>query len=156
MWSYCLAGVLAGLLVASWNSFKDSPWEGFSWLKFIRSPIFGAISGLFLFLLIEVYGLPRVERFGFLILAIVALERVLGEAYKGFFRRKHHVEYEKGFEFYRLRFLKRNYPLRIIGGLVFVAFGWWLFISSSFWMFRAFSRLPMLVYAAFVGASEGY
>ena len=32
---HLLAGVFGGLLAANWNAFKDSPWEGFKYIKYI-------------------------------------------------------------------------------------------------------------------------
>lgn len=43
-----LAGGIAGLLVALGGAIKDSPHEGFSWVKFIRSPIIGAVEAPFI------------------------------------------------------------------------------------------------------------
>jgi hypothetical protein len=38
-------GFIAGLHISTWGMFKDSPHEGFSWPRYFRSPIVGAIMG---------------------------------------------------------------------------------------------------------------
>ncbi len=38
-------GFVAGLHTSTWGMFKDSPHEGFSWPRYFRSPIVGAIMG---------------------------------------------------------------------------------------------------------------
>ncbi len=40
-----IIGGLAGLHVSTWGMFKDSPHEGFGWVKFFRSTIVGAVVG---------------------------------------------------------------------------------------------------------------
>lgn len=155
MVSYGISGILAGLLASCWNSFKDSPWEGFSFIKFIRSPILGLIAGMIFYYLTYTYNLPPIHKFGFLVLSLVTFERIFGEAYKGFFRKIHHVEFIKGFKFYHVEIIGKNYLLRIVSGISFIIFGWWLFISLSFYLFKTFFGLGLYTYSLIVGLVGG-
>jgi len=71
-----IVGLTSGLLVASGGGAKDSPSEGFEKDKFLRSPIVGAIGGIFL---ITLTATPDV-----LLLACVGFDRVILEGYKTF------------------------------------------------------------------------
>lgn len=65
-----------GFLVAFGGAFKDAPFEGFNFKKFLRSPLFGAIAGGLLYLLF-----PAGDSFMFA-LAVFGGERVLSETWK--------------------------------------------------------------------------
>jgi len=41
-----LIGAVAGLIVSSWQGYKDPPWEGFFFKKFLRSILVGAAAGI--------------------------------------------------------------------------------------------------------------
>lgn len=75
-----VAGFIGGTLNAIGGALKDSQFEGFKFLKFIRSPIVGIIGGL---ILVNFSSKPF-----FLILAITGFERVVVELYKTFVRRQ--------------------------------------------------------------------
>ena len=87
-------GAVAGLVVSSWQGFKDPPWEGFFIRKFMRSILIGGAAGS-LFFFADAAGIYAIDNPGVLAFAVVAVERVVGEAYKGFFRKGAHAEYCK-------------------------------------------------------------
>lgn len=74
-----MVGALGGSLSAIGGAIKDAQFEGFKPLKFIRSPIVGAVGG---FVLYSYTSQPLV-----LLVASVGFERVVVEFYKTFFRR---------------------------------------------------------------------
>jgi hypothetical protein len=80
-------GLLGGLIVSSWQGFKDPPWEGFSGLKFVRSPLIAAVAG------VAISIVRPADNPGVLVLAALAVERLAGEVYKGFLRPGFHAEY---------------------------------------------------------------
>jgi hypothetical protein len=118
-------GAVAGLIVSSWQGFKDPPWEGFFWGKFFRSILVGATAG-FCFSSAGRIGLLYIDNPGILAFAIVAVERVIGEAYKGFFRRGAHAEYFKLLR--RIHIPGEIHSVKVIAGIGF--------IIASFWLFR--------------------
>jgi len=75
----------SGLIVSSWQGFKDPPWEGFFIGKFLWSILVGAGAGAALWLA-DNRGVLLIDNPGVFAFAVVAVERVVGEAYKGFFR----------------------------------------------------------------------
>jgi hypothetical protein len=92
--AYLLIGATAGLIVSSWQGFKDPPWEGFFLSKFLRSILVGSGAAFALYVA-DLRGATVVDNLGVMAFAIVAIERVAGEAYKGFLRRGAHPEYYK-------------------------------------------------------------
>ncbi len=114
---YLVIGAVAGLIVSSWQGFKDPPWEGFFPGKFARSIVVGAGAGVVL-LFAASRGLLRIDNLGVMAFAIVAVERVVGETYKGFLRRGAHPEYHKLLA--RLRVPAHRYAVKLALGLGFV------------------------------------
>ena len=89
---FILLGITAGSIAASINSFKDAPYENFSWLKFFRSFVLGSLVGLLYYYFYQ-KGLVVFENLGILLLAMIPAERVSAEMYKGFIKTSHHFEY---------------------------------------------------------------
>ncbi len=123
-------GSVAGLIVSSWQGFKDPPWEGFSMSKFLRSIIVGIAAGVGLCTFRE----SAAHNLGILAFAVVAVERVIGEAYKGFFRRGEHDEYYRLLR--RMSIGKSAYPARVTLGLGFIIGAYWLFRLLAWWLAR--------------------
>ena len=75
-----LVGIAGGLLVATGGALKDSQFEGFIPLKFLRSPLVGGLTGMLVI---------RYSTDWFLVvLAAVGSERVVVELYKTFLKRQ--------------------------------------------------------------------
>ena len=90
--SAALVGLIAGLHVATWGMFKDSPYEGFSAAKYARSVIVGVLAALAaqLMLRLDLGGAGGlVTLFG----VTYALERGLVEVWKAFLRREDQAKY---------------------------------------------------------------
>ncbi len=141
---YLLIGAVAGLIVSSWQGFKDPPWEGFFLHKFVRSIGVGAGAGAAL-LLAQSRGFLHVDNLGILAFASVAIERVIGETYKGFLRRGAHPEYHELLA--RLHIPAHRYPVKLVLGL--------LFVFGAFQLVRAVAVLFRVLVAAWGVQSAG-
>lgn len=126
-------GAVAGLIVSSWQGFKDPPWEGFFMSKFLRSILVGTAAGA-LFSYASAAGRLAIDNLGILAFAIVAVERVVGEAYKGFFRKGAHDEYYKLLR--RMRVPGDVYIVKMFLGFGFVIGSYWLFRLLAWWLAR--------------------
>lgn len=85
-------GLLAGLHSASWGMYKDAPHEGFTWPKYLRSPVLAAVIAV---LVHPVVGLdlataPDLALFFGL---VYVLERIVLEFYKTFLREEDQSKY---------------------------------------------------------------
>jgi hypothetical protein len=145
-------GVVSGLIVSSWQGFKDPPWEGFFITRFLRSIVVGAVAGA-AFGFASAAGKTNIDNLGVLAFAIVAVERVIGEAYKGFFRPGPHPEY-----FLLLgRFgLSANayMPKAALGaGFLLGAYG--LFRLLAFWLGQMAQNQTLITRGLAVGVAGG-
>ena len=68
-------GFASGLAVAAGGGYKDAPYEGFDSIKFFRSPIIGTAAGV-------VVGRILTREPLILFLVVIAIERMIVEAYK--------------------------------------------------------------------------
>ncbi len=88
-----LIGALAGLHTSTWGMYKDAPHEGFSWPKYFRSTIVGALlgGGTHYFTQWDLAGEPgaRFVYFGLL----YCLERAATEFWKYFIREEDQSKY---------------------------------------------------------------
>ena len=108
---FIFLGISAGFIAASINSFKDSPYENFVWLKFFRSFFLGAFVG-FVYYLLHRHGIVTFENLGILLLSIIPAERGFGELYKGFLKRKDHPEYIHALK--KLHVHLGTYPIKLL------------------------------------------
>lgn len=85
-----VAGLLAGAHASSWGAFKDSPYEGFSTKKFVRSLVIGVAAGWFFY-----YTFTPDPGFSLAVgvAAILTLERFITEFYKAFIRNEAQSKY---------------------------------------------------------------
>jgi len=88
-----LIGALAGLHISTWGMYKDAPHEGFSWPKYFRSTIVGAVVGLVAYRYVDwdLAAQPgaRVVYWGL----IYCLERAVTEFWKYFIREEDQAKY---------------------------------------------------------------
>jgi hypothetical protein len=127
-----LVGVLAGLHSASWGMFKDAPHEGFTWAKYLRSPVLSGIAAPIL------HGLSGLDLesaggiavfFGF----VYIVERAILEYYKTFLREEDQSKYFIPMQFHvfgevveaRARRLLVG-PSYLLAVLAVLAWVWWL------------------------------
>jgi len=146
-------GAVAGLIVSSWQGFKDPPWEGFFIGRFFRSILVGCAAGAAL-AYAGIAGTLTIDNYGVFAFAIVAIERVVGEAYKGFFRKGAHGEY-----FILLRRMhvpEGVYVMKLLLGAGFVIGSYWLFRLLAFWL-KGLTAGPQPVWLAglIVGIAGG-
>lgn len=116
---FIFLGISAGFIAASINSFKDSPYENFVWLKFFRSFFLGAFIG-FIYYLLHRYRIVTFENLGILLLSIIPAERGLGELYKGFLKQKNHPEYI--YVLKKLHVPLGIYPIKLLLAMVILIF----------------------------------
>jgi hypothetical protein len=145
-------GAVAGLIVSSWQGFKDPPWEGFFLAKFLRSIFVGMAAGAFLSYARLLRG-SAADNPGILAFAIIAVERVIGEAYKGFFRRGPHDEYYRLLR--RISVPESVYPAKILLGLGFVIGAYWLFRLLAWWLARMVAHFGNLSMAGLLAGIAG-
>jgi hypothetical protein len=139
--------------VSSWQGFKDPPWEGFFIGKFLRSISVGCAAGAVL-ACASTAGALTIDNPGVLAFAIVAIERVVGEAYKGFFRKGAHGEYFKLLR--RMRVPESVYVIKLLLGAGFVIGSYWLFRLLAFWLKRLTAGAQPLWFAGLlVGLAGG-
>jgi hypothetical protein len=143
---------VAGLIVSSWQGFKDPPWEGFFISKFLRSIIVGAAAGA-LFCYAGAAGHLSIDNLGILAFAIVAVERVVGEAYKGFFRKGAHDEYYKLLR--RMHVPGDVYVAKLLLGFGFVLGAYGLFRLLAWWLARMAAGANGLSMPGFLVGSAG-
>jgi hypothetical protein len=148
---FLLASAGAGLIVTGWQGYKDSPWENFIFHKFIRSYIVAILVGL-VFYSLDFFKLLIFDNFGVALLAILSVERAIGEIYKGFIRKQSHPEYIKLFE--RLN-AKLKYSQRLIIGILLIAsIATAIFVFST--QFAFYTKLPSsIAVGAIVGLIGG-
>lgn len=146
-------GAVAGLIVSSWQGFKDPPWEGFFIGKFLRSILVGSATGVVLAYAGAV-GALAIDNSGVFAFAIVAIERVVGEAYKGFFRKGAHAEYFKLLR--RMRVPESVYAAKLLLGVGFVIGSYWLFRLLAFLLKRlAAGPQPLWLAGLLIGLAGG-
>ena len=146
-------GAVAGLIVCSWQGFKDPPWEGFHIGKFLRSILVGSAAGAALYYA-GTLGTLTIDNLGVFAFAIVAIERVVGEAYKGFFRKSPHGEYFKLLR--RMRVPESVYAAKLLLGTGFLIGSYWLFRLLAFWLKRlAAGPHPLWLDGLLVGLAGG-
>lgn len=124
-------GAVSGLIVSSWQGFKDPPWEGFFIGKFLRSIVVGMTAGAALSYP-GVLGESAAVNPGILAFGVIAVERVIGEAYKGFLRKGKHDEYYRLLR--RMSVPEGAYAAKIILGFGFVAGAYGLFQLLASWL----------------------
>lgn len=146
-------GMVAGLIVSSWQGFKDPPWEGFFLVKFLRSIVVGMAAGAVLSYKASPGG-SSIWNPGILAFAVVAVERVIGEAYKGFFRKDPHKEY---YLLLRRMFVPEGvYPVKVLLGVGFVIGAYWLFRLLAWMLPRLAGGLGSLAAAGLlIGIAGG-
>jgi hypothetical protein len=87
-----VVGIIAGLHISTWGMYKDSIHEGFTWPKYFRSGIVGALVAVALLLItgMQLQGpADLVVFFGM----VYALERLTLELWKGFIRLEDQSKY---------------------------------------------------------------
>jgi hypothetical protein len=150
-----LIGFLAGIHTSTWGMYKDAPQEGFTWLKYFRSAIVGAILGGVAHQFTEWdLGDPaaRVVFWGL----IYCLERAATEFWKYFIREEDQSKYFIPMQFGIMGKPMKNAPLRIGIGLVVAAICVAIFFGMRALEKRFADDVPMWIVVVTVGAIFGW
>ncbi len=143
-----ITGLLSGLHASTWGMYKDSPHEGFSWGKYVRSAIIGAIFGPIVW---KLTGLDLGTPAGIFLLwgANYMAERLTLEVWKTFLRSEDQSKYfipmqlhvmGRVVESRRARYLA---ALAYVGGIILV--GWGIISLWQAWKAGDVSINPYLV-----------
>jgi len=109
-------GLSGGFATASWGAFKDSPYENFSLLSFLRSPLITVVYYMGL-LTIFTGNQSNIHNFVYLFSAI-ALERLTQEYWKAFFRKNQRKNIYKIPQSFHIFGKVPTYTTRIIIGIL--------------------------------------
>lgn len=149
-----LIGLLAGTHTATWGMYKDSPHEGFSPVRYLRSPLVGAAAALAVW---RPVGLDLAEPAGLVVFfgLVYVLERGTVEFYKGFVREEDQSKY-----FIPMQFAVLGKPLQsrrkrlLVGAVYAAAVGGVLFgvVLAE----RLRTGIPPLLLVALLGSVGGW
>lgn len=114
-------GLGVGVHAATWGMFKDSPHEGFRWIRFVRSPIIGLLAALALTALLP--WPPGVAGAVLLFGAAYAVERFIIETWKTFFRAEDQSKYTIPMQLAVLGQPVRSVTARAILGVLYFSGG---------------------------------
>lgn len=123
MWSYLLVGFVAGLHRAGWGAYKDSPFENFNRVSFLRSLILTPAWAVAFYWLFSWLGVER-QSYQLLHVFLIALifDTVTLEFYKLFFRNESQARYKIPSSFSFLGKKIRDQPRRLIGVVAVIGF----------------------------------
>jgi len=115
-----LVGLIAGLHAATWGMYKDAPHEGFSGLKYLRSPLVGSVIGA---LVQSATGLDPRDPASLVVLfgMIYAVERAVAEIYKTFVREEDQSKYFIPMQFHLLGRVVQSRVARLSAGFLYSA-----------------------------------
>jgi len=111
-------GTLAGVHVSTWGMYKDAPHEGFTWGKYLRSPIVGAVLAVAVWPIVRWNLTEPAAAFLFWGL-IYILERASTEFWKGFIREEDQSKYFIPMQFGILGKPIKDFKTRIVAGLLY-------------------------------------
>jgi hypothetical protein len=111
-------GMLAGLHAATWGMYKDAPHEGFSVLKYLRSPLLGTFLGA---IVQQLSALNPTRSADALILfgVVYVVERALGEIYKTFLRNEDQSKYFIPMQLHMFGEVVRSRTARLTAGTLY-------------------------------------
>ncbi|HET8653936.1 MAG TPA: hypothetical protein VFL93_00285 [Longimicrobiaceae bacterium] len=147
-------GLIAGTHVSTWGMYKDAIHEGFTWPKYFRSIVIGALVGLVLEAIFHV-DLSRAAGWVVFFGLVYATERLLLELWKSFLRVEDQSKY-----FIPMRFGIRGKPVmndRIrwgVGAAVVVVIA--LFVWATIALQAAYPELPSWLVLVTIGSLGGW
>ena len=146
-------GLLAGLHTATWGMYKDSPHEGFTIWRFLRSPVIGALAGP----LVAYLGRIDPQTAGGLVVlfgATYGVERVIVEYWKTFVREEDQSKYTIPMQFAVRGNVASRRARRAAGlayGLAELALA-----AGVIWIERHAPAWPPAMLAVVVGSAAGW
>lgn len=147
-------GVLAGLHSASWGMFKDAPHEGFTWPKYLRSPI---LSGLLALAAHPLSGLDVTRPGGMALFfgLIYVTERAILEFYKTFLREEDQSKYFIPMQFHVGGRIVRERGTRLAVGAAYLV-GVLAVAGGVWWFQRAGPEIPGFLAVVLLGTLGGW
>lgn len=158
MSSYLIAvliGALAGIHTSTWGMYKDAPHEGFTWPKYFRSTIVGAILGGGAHYFTQWDLCDPGQRFVYWGL-IYCLERAATEFWKYFIREEDQSKYFIPMQFGIFGKPMKNAPLRISIGLLIAAGCFGVFFAIRALEARVGDSWPRWLVVLTVGSFFGW
>lgn len=144
-----LLGYTGGLLRACQGAYKDSPYEPFIFLKFVRSLLFGTLGGLFWYYIDQKFYLS-ISPVIFLPL-VVFFDSIMTEMYKRGIRVEDLSKYKMPTIFHLNGTLIHNRLERIL--IIYIVISFLLLIYAAMWSFVAI--VPILQYNAVLRGLAG-
>lgn len=141
-------GLLAGLHASTWGMYKDSPHEGFTWKKYFRSAVIGAIYGPIVWQLTNLdLGSPA----GVLLLwgATYMAERLTLEIWKTFLRSEDQSKYFIPMQLHVMGKVVQSQRSRYLAALAYVLgivlVGWLVVLLWKGWQNGSVGLNPYLI-----------
>lgn len=125
-----LVGTLAGVHASTWGMYKDSPHEGFTWPKYLRSTVTGAIVGLVLGVFDVGLDLTNASNIVVFFAIVYVIERAIMEFYKTWLRTEDQSKYFIPMQFHVFGKVVESkaarYGLGLVYGAAVLAIVWFL------------------------------
>jgi len=155
---YGIVGFLSGLYSSCWGSYKDSLFEKFSVIKFVRSLIVGFCLGIVLLEFLKMNGVPN-PNLGIFFAFVMSFERSLTEFFKAFIRVENQDKYKIPSTFHVFGKIIKNRSQRLIIGIVLLfilILAFYIPVFISFWFLpRIYNGLLWGLIAGFAIALGG-
>ena len=149
-----IIGAVAGAHASTWGMYKDAIHEGFTWPKYSRSIVVGAVAGLVLQAALR-FELASAGAWVVFFGIVYATERLLLELWKGYIREEDQSKYFIPMQFGILGKPVKSRPVRwavLAGVLAVLAFSVWGVVALQ----RAFPDLAPWVVLVTIGAFGGW
>ncbi len=114
-----IVGALAGAHASTWGMYKDSPHEGFSWPKYLRSTITSALVGLAVGWYVQL-DLTNAANLIVFFAVVYVIERAIMEFYKTFLRTEDQSKYFIPMQFHILGKVVESKSARLWLGLAYL------------------------------------
>ncbi|GIV31633.1 MAG: hypothetical protein KatS3mg029_0984 [Saprospiraceae bacterium] len=143
-----ITGLLAGLHASTWGMYKDSPHEGFSWMKYFRSALIGAVYGPIVW---KLTGLDLGGAAGVFLLwgATYMAERLTLEVWKTFLRSEDQSKYFIPMQLHVFGRVVQSRPARYLAALAYVGgialVGWGIVALWKGWQQGSVTLHPYLL-----------
>ena len=115
----CLIGGLAGSHASMWGMYKDSPHEGFTWPKYLRSTWMSALIGLVLGVVLDL-DFTNFSNIAVFFAVVYVTERGVIEYYKTFLRTEDQSKYFIPMQFHVLGKVVESQRSRLLLGAVYL------------------------------------
>jgi hypothetical protein len=146
-------GFVAGLHISTWGMFKDSPHEGFTWPKYFRSPVVGAVMAVIAYVIARP-DLGRVPTMVVFFGTAYVLERGAIEFWKTFLRNEDQSKYFIPMQFAVFGNVVHSTGRRLVVGTIIAAAVIFIFLGVH-WALGGSATLSIPIVLA-VGSISGW